>query len=78
MIRRAVMPIIGVARTCIHAVAYNDQEKSESFRQPICGARSLWMVVIKFSPVRMDENPRIKTAETAVFTLVVVNSLNGT
>jgi hypothetical protein len=46
--------------------------------QPMDGARRRWMVTMKFSPVRMEENPRMKTASTATFTLVEVVAEKGT
>lgn len=42
------------------------------------GARSRWMVVMKLSPVRMEENPSTNTASTAALTLVLVVWLKGT
>jgi len=36
------------------------------------------MVVMKLSPVRIDENPTIKTPHTASDTLVPVRALKGT
>jgi hypothetical protein len=30
------------------------------------GARSLWMVAMKFTPVRIDEKPRMNTAVVIV------------
>ena len=51
----------GVANTCIIAVAYKDQIKRGILNQVIPGARILCTVTIKFMPVRMEENPSIKT-----------------
>ena len=38
-------------------------------------ARRRWMVVMKFSPVRMEENPMVKAPKTAMVTLVPVLTL---
>jgi hypothetical protein len=43
--------------------------------QSIPGARMRWMVVMKFNPVRMDENPRMNAAASAGMTFVVVRML---
>jgi hypothetical protein len=37
------------------------QMKSGRRRQCMPGARSLWTVAMKFTPVRIDEKPRMKT-----------------
>ena len=42
-------------------VAYSDQQNSGSRIHVMPGARILWMVMMKFSPVRMDENPEMNT-----------------
>ncbi len=55
-----------------------DQTKSGNRPQVIPCARRRWMVVTKFTPVRIDEKPTTKTPKTARETLVVVRSLNGT
>ena len=36
--------------------------KSGISNQPMPGARSLWTVAMKLSPVKIEENPRTKTA----------------
>ena len=41
------------------------------------GARRRWMVVMKLMPVRMDEKPRTKAANTARVTFVPVLMLKG-
>jgi hypothetical protein len=43
-------------------VAYMPQMKRGRRRQCMPGARSLWIVTMKLSPVRIDENPRMNTA----------------
>ena len=39
------------------------------------GARMRWIVTMKFKPVRIEENPAIKTASAAVTTFVFRNSV---
>ena len=56
------MPSIGVARICIQPVAYNDHVKSGRRVHVMPSHRSLWIVVTKFNPVRIDENPKTKIA----------------
>ena len=51
----------GVASTMIRLVAYSDQQNSGSRIHVMPGARILWMVMMKFRPVRMDENPEMNT-----------------
>ena len=41
------------------------------------GARSRWMVVTKFRPVRIEEKPRTKTPRTATEMLAGVRMLYG-
>ena len=38
------------------------QTNSGIWNQPMPGARSLWIVAMKFRPVKMDEKPRTKAA----------------
>ena len=39
------------------------------------GARMRWMVTMKFSPVRMEENPAMKMAMPASMTLVLLKAV---
>ena len=73
-----VIDRMGVASTWIQAVAYSPQPKSGMRSQPMPLARSRWMVTMKLTPVRMDENPRMNTPATAADTLVVVVAEKGT
>ncbi len=41
------------------------------------GARIVWTVTRKFSPVRIDENPRTKTPKVIEMTLLAVRRLYG-
>ena len=50
----------GVANTCITDVEYMAQRNKGKRFQVMPGARILWMVTIKFTPVKILENPRIK------------------
>ncbi len=70
--------MIGVARICTQAVEYSAQTKSGILNQDIPGARILWIVTMKFKPVRMDEKPRMNAAASAGMTFVVVRTLYGT
>ena len=49
----------GVASTWMIAVAYSAQMNSGMSNQPMPGARSLCTVTMKFSPVRIELNPRM-------------------
>ena len=49
------------------AVAYMPQKKSGIRIQVMPGARMVWIVTMKFRPVRIDENPTMKMP-TAVTT----------
>ena len=52
----------GVARIWMTAVEYMPQTNSGISNQPMPGARSLWTVAMKLSPVKIEEKPRTKTA----------------
>ena len=69
------MPKIGVARTCTQAVAYSAQGKSGMRIQFMPLVRRRCMVVMKLSPVMMDEKPIRNTPNTAMVTLVPVLKL---
>ena len=64
------MAITGVPRTKIRLVAYIAQMKSGSRNQVMPGARILWMVTMKFRPVRIEENPAMKMPSAAATTCV--------
>ena len=65
------MAMTGVPRTMIRLVAYMPQTKRGILNQVMPGARILWMVTMKFSPVRMEENPAINAAMPARITLLL-------
>jgi len=65
---RSVMPRTGVARIWMVAVAYMPQTNSGIWNQPMPGARSLWVVAMKLTPVKMEEKPRTKAARTIIET----------
>ena len=54
------MAMTGVASTMMRLVEYIDQMNSGSRNQVMPGARILWTVTMKFSPVRMELNPAMK------------------
>ena len=60
-------------------VAYIDQQNSGRRSHVRPGARILWMVMMKFSPVRIDENPEMNTpiaiAKTWVFVYFVLSGV---
>ena len=56
-----MIAITGVPRMKITLVAYIAQMKSGSRNQVMPGARILWIVTMKFRPVRIDEKPVMKT-----------------
>jgi hypothetical protein len=66
--KRIVIASTGVASTCMIEVAYSAQILRGSLPQEIPGARSLWIVVMKFVPVRIEENPRINTPKVTQIT----------
>ncbi len=55
----------GVARIWIRLVAYMAQMNNGSRLQVIPGHRILWTVTMMFSPVRIEENPRMKIPSPA-------------
>ena len=59
----SVIASTGVASTMITLVEYSDQRKSGSRNQVMPGARSRWMVTMKFRPVAIEEKPAMKIAE---------------
>ena len=54
--------------TMMRLVAYIDQMNSGSRNQVRPGARIVWIVTMKFSPVRIDEKPAMKTPDAPVTT----------
>ena len=60
----SVMPSTGVAITWMSAVAYIDHTNSGSWNQPCPGARSLCTVAMKFTPVKIEQNPSTNAAIT--------------
>ena len=51
----------GVPRIWMIAVAYMLQQKRGIRVQPMPGARIVWSVTRKLSPVRIEEKPEMKT-----------------
>ncbi len=54
------MAITGVPRMKMTLTAYVAQMNSGSRNQVMPGARILWIVTMKFSPVRIELNPLMK------------------
>ncbi len=71
----SVTATTGVPRTMIRLVAYWAQTNRGSLNQVIPGARILWIVTMKLSPVKIDENPATKTPMAVRITLVFENML---
>jgi hypothetical protein len=65
MASSSVIASTGVPSTMIRLVAYIDQTNSGSRNQVMPGARILWIVTMKFRPVRIDEKPVMKTPSAA-------------
>ena len=61
----------GVPRMKMRLVAYSAQTNSGRRNHVIPGARILWMVTMKLSPVRIDEKPMIKMPSVVDSTCVV-------
>ena len=70
----SVIANTGVASTRMTLVEYSDQTKIGSRYQPSPGARIRWMVTMKLSPVRIDENPATTTPVSASTTWPWANS----
>ena len=77
MSKKSVTAITGVARSWINDVAYKAQINNGIFRHVIPGARIMCTVTMKFSPVRMDENPKINAPVRAEITAVDVRAEYG-
>ena len=67
-ITASVMAKTGVASTRITLVAYIDQMNSGNRNHVSPGARILWIVVMKFKPVMIEEKPATKTPAAIVIT----------
>ena len=55
------MASTGVASTRMMLVAYMPRRRVAGGTRSCPGARSLWMVTMKFRPVRIEEKPVMKT-----------------
>ena len=62
------MASTGVANTITMLTTYIDQANSGSRNQVMPGARSMWMVARKFTPVAIEEKPTMKTPMAAGMT----------
>ena len=69
-----VIASTGVASTRITLVEYCAQTNRGNRNQVIPGARNLWMVTMKLSPVNIEEKPTIKTPKNTRTTCVLENS----
>ena len=56
----------------ISAVAYRPHRNRGIWNQPISFGRSLWIVTMKFRPVKMELNPRMNAPNVAGMTAVFV------
>ncbi len=56
-----MIAITGVPSTITSAVAYSAQMNSGRRNHVMPGARMRWIVTMKLTPVRIDENPVMKT-----------------
>ncbi len=66
------MPSTGVASTWISAVAYSAHTNSGRRNQVMPGGRILWIVTMKFRPVKIELNPRMNAPNAAGITAVAV------
>ena len=62
-ISASVMASTGVASTMTRLTAYIDQTNSGSRNHVMPGMRREWIVTMKLSPVRIEENPVTKTPD---------------
>ena len=62
------MASTGVASTITRLTAYIAQQNSGSRNQVMPGARSMWVVVMKLTPVAIDEKPTTNTPAAAATT----------
>ncbi|MNX72343.1 hypothetical protein D3C86_1036950 [compost metagenome] len=56
-------------------VAYSAQTKRGNLNHVRPGARIMWVVTMKLSPVRIDEKPTMKTPKTVAITCELLNML---
>jgi hypothetical protein len=68
----SVMPMTGVASTWISAVEYSAHTNSGMRKNVMPGGRSLWIVTMKFSPVKTELKPSTKAPKAAGTTAVSV------
>src|SRR6476661_7384704 len=69
MSKTIVIAMTGMARMKMMLVAYRDHRKSGRRNQVKPGARIVWIVTMKLSPVRIEEKPEMKTPIAADMTL---------
>ena len=62
------MAMTGMARMKMMLVAYMDHRKSGRRNHVSPGARIVWIVTMKLRPVRIEENPEMKTPIAADIT----------
>ena len=63
------MASTGVARTITMLTTYIDQANSGRRNHVMPGARSMWMVAMKLTPVAIEEKPTTNTPAAAGMTL---------
>ena len=68
MMSRSDIASTGVASTITRLVAYIAQTNSGSRNQVMPGARSMWVVAMKLTPVAIEENPTTNTPAAAAMT----------
>ena len=73
-ISSSVIASTGVASTRIRLVAYIAQTKSGRRNQVMPGARSSWIVTMKFRPVKIDEKPAMKMPVATANTWELLNT----
>ena len=74
-ISASVIARTGVAKTRIKLVAYIDQMNSGRRNHVRPGARILWIVTMKFSPVIMEAKPATNTPAAIATTCPLANAL---
>ena len=72
---KTVIASTGVAMIWIRAVAYKAQANSGRRPQVMPLGRNLWIVTMKFRPVRIELKPRRKTPMATQITAVEVCTL---
>ena len=63
------MASTGVASTITRLTTYIDQTNSGSRNHVMPGARSMWIVARKLTPVAIEEKPTMNTPSAAAITL---------